>query len=120
MHRAALLLAATLVAACSGGARLARADLVETTWREVCPAPEIATAYVRLDADGLVAWSYLHPDSLRRDSVHTWAVEGGALLLRWNLGSATSRYPAGPDPLRLEADSSTFCLGDRPWLDRVR
>ena len=106
--------------ACAGAARLSRTDLVGTTWREVCPAPEITTAYVRLDADGLLAWSYVHPDSLRRDSVHSWTVEEGALLLRWNLGSATSRYPAGADPRRLEADSSTFCLDGRPWLDRVR
>lgn len=106
--------------ACAGAARLSRADLAGTTWREVCPAPEIATAYVLLRPDGLLAWSYEHPDSVRVDTVHSWALEDGALLLRWNLGSATSRYPAGPMPNRLEADSSTFCLGERPWLDRVR
>ena len=118
--RRALLLSAAVVAGCAGAAGLSRADLVGTTWREGCPAPEIATAYVRLDADGQMAWSYAHPDSVRRDTVHTWAVEDGELLLRWNLGSATSRYPAGTHPRRLEADSSTFCLGERPWLDRVR
>ena len=48
--RRALLLSAAVVAGCAGAARLSRADLVGTTWREVCPAPEIATAYVRLDA----------------------------------------------------------------------
>jgi hypothetical protein len=116
-----LLSALTLgLTACAGGAHLRRADLVGTTWREVCPAPEIATAYVLLRPDGLMAWSYEHPDSVRVDTVHSWAVEDGALLLKWNLGSATSRYPAGPTPRRLEADSSTFCLGERPWLDRVR
>lgn len=114
------LLLLTLLAGCAGAARLSRADLAGTTWREVCPAPEIATAYVHLQADGRMAWSYSHPDSVRVDSVHSWAVEDGALLLKWNLGSATSRYPAGPDPRRLEADSSTFCLGERPWIDRVR
>lgn len=118
MRRSLLLL--LVVVGCAGGARLSRADLVGTTWREVCPAPEIATAYVRLDGDGQMAWSYAHPDSVRRDTVHSWAVADGALLLRWNLGSATSRYPAGADPRRLQADSSTFCLGERPWLDRVR
>ena len=52
--RRALLLSAAVVAGCAGAARLSRADLVGTTWREVCPAPEIATAYARLDADGEV------------------------------------------------------------------
>ena len=108
------------VAGCVGAARLTRAGLVGTTWREACPAPEIATAYVRLDADGVMAWSYVHPDSVRRDTVHRWAVEDGALWLRWNLGSATSRYPAGRAPDRLDADSSTFCVDTLPWLDRLR
>ena len=108
------------VAGCAGGARLSRADLVGTTWREDCPHPAIATAYVRLDADGRMAWSYVSPDSVRVEDVHTWAVEGGALLLRWNLGNATSRYPAGQDPDRLHADSSTFCVDTPPTLERVR
>jgi hypothetical protein len=123
-----LLLFTLAVAGCDGMARLSRADLVRTTWREVCPDPSIATAYVRLDvsssrssgADGRMAWSYTHPDSVRAEDVHTWAVEDGALLLRWNLGGATSRYPAGPDPRRFDADSSTFCVDDLPTIDRVR
>jgi len=53
--RCSLLLAALALAACAGVARLSRADLVGTTWREVCPAPEIATAYVLLRPDGLMA-----------------------------------------------------------------
>ncbi|WP_420456744.1 hypothetical protein [Rubrivirga sp.] len=118
MRRPLVLLA--LVAGCAVTARLSYADLVGTTWREVCPAPEIATAFVRFDPDGVMAWSYARPDSVRRDTVHRWAVEDGALLLRWNFGRATSRYPAGPNPARLDADSSTFCLGDRPSLERVR
>lgn len=117
---AGALLAALVAAACAGVPRLSRADLVGTTWREVCPAPEVATAYVRLEPTGLMAWSYDHPDSVRVDTVHSWAVEDGVLFLRWNLGSATSRYPGASTPDHLEADSSTFCLGERPWLDRVR
>ena len=118
--RLCLLALPLAVVGCAGAARLSRADLVGTTWREVCPDPTIATAYVRLDADGRMAWSYVHPDSVRVEDVHTWAVEDGALLLRWNLGGATSRYPAARTPTHLEADSSTFCLGELPWLDRVR
>ncbi len=118
--RRPLVLLALVAAGCAGAAQLSRADLVGTTWREVCPAPEIATAFVRLDADGVVAWSYARPDSVRRDTVHRWAVEDGALVLRWNLGRATSRYPAGSDPARLVATLSTFCVDERPWLERVR
>ena len=110
--------ASGLLAACAGPPRLARADLVGTRWREVCPDPEIATATVRLRADGLLLWSYTHRDSLRADTVHTWAVEDGALLLRWNEGSAASRYVAGPNPDRLGATSSTFCLAG-PHLVRA-
>ena len=120
--RLLLPLAALVLAGCaaSGRARLDRAALVGTTWREVCPNPSIATAYVRLDADGRMAWSYEHPDSVRVEDVHTWAVEGGVLLLRWNHASATSRYPAGPDPDRLAAEASTFCVDALPWIERVR
>jgi hypothetical protein len=106
------------LAACAGPSRLARADLVGTTWREVCPDPEIAKAYVRLRADGMMLWSYAHPDSVRADSVHTWTVDDGALLLRWNEGSATSRYHAGAEPGRLASTASTFCLAG-PRLERL-
>ena len=109
-----------VLSACAAAPRLARADLVGTTWREVCPAPEIATAYVRLDPDGLLAWSYAHPDSLRRDTVHTWAVQDGALVLRWTLGGATSRYRPTASPRVLAADSSSLCVDAPPTLDRVR
>ena len=117
----AVLAALVLVSACAGprALRLDRADLVGTTWREICPSPEIATAYVRLDPDGRMAWSYLHPDSVRAEDVHTWAVDGERLYLRWNNGSATSRYTAGPDPRQFEADTSSFCLAG-PWIERVR
>lgn len=112
----AALLAAGL-AGCGAAPRLAPADLAGTRWREICPDPAIATAYVRLQGDGLLLWSYRHPDSLQVDSVHTWAVEDGALLLRWNEGGATSRYVPGPDPVRLESTGSTFCLAG-PRLER--
>lgn len=108
-----------LVAGCAASARLDRDALVGTTWREICPDPEIATAYVRLDADGHMAWSYEHPDSARVEAVHTWAVEDGVLLLKWNNGSATSRYTAGPDPTQLDAEASTFCVAG-PWIERIR
>lgn len=116
-----LSLIAILLAGCAaaGRARLDPSALAGTTWREICPDPAIATAYVRLDADGLMAWSYEHPDSARVEAVHTWAVEDGALLLKWSNGGATSRYVAGPDPSRLDAEASTFCL-DGPWIERIR
>ena len=117
-----LLLAAalTVAAGCAGAARLSRADLVGTVWRETCPDPEIATATVRLDPDGTVAWSYSGPGALAADTMHAWSVERGALVLRWNRGRATSHYRAGRDPGRLVADSSTFCVDAPPVLDRVR
>lgn len=112
------LAAAVGLAACAGGARLHRDDLVGTRWREVCPDPSIATAYVRLDADGHMAWSYDHPDSTRVEAVHTWTVEDGVLLLQWNNGSATTRYVVGDRPDRLEGVASTFCL-DGPWIEQL-
>ncbi len=117
-----LVLAAALAVAagCAGAARLSRADLVGTVWREVCPSPEIATATVRLEADGTMAWSYDGPGALSSDTMQTWAVERGALVLRWNRGRAVSRYRAGRERDRLVADSSTFCVDAPPVLDRVR
>ena len=119
---ARLVLLALVAAGCSASEalRLDRADLVGTTWLEECPAPEIVEAFVRLDADGRLAWSYVAPDSARLDDVHTWAVEDGVLVLRWNEGGATSRYPAGPDPDRLAAEASTFCVDEMPALLRIR
>lgn len=113
-----VLLALLGLAACAAAPRLSRADVAGTTWREVCPSPEIATAYVRLEPSGLMAWSYADPGSVRVDTVHTWAVEDGALWLRWNGGSARTRYRAGRYPGRLTGEGSTFCL-DGPWLERV-
>ncbi|MDT0632274.1 hypothetical protein RQM47_06790 [Rubrivirga sp. S365] len=120
MPRPALALLLGL-AACAGAARLDRADLVGTTWRETCADPEIVDAYVRLDADGGVAWSYERPDSVRAERVHTWAVEDGALVLRWNEGGAATRYvragrEAGPG--RLVGRESTLCP-DGAVLERV-
>lgn len=108
MRRRPLLLLAFVAAGCAGAARLSRADLVGTTWREVCPDPEIVAAYVRLDGDGRMAWSYDHPDSVRVETVHTWAVEDGALVLRWNEGGATTRYVA-EGPGRLAGRESNLC-----------
>ena len=107
------------LAACAGTARLDRAALVGTTWRERCPDPQIVDAYVRLDADGRMAWSYERPDSLRVEAVHTWAVEDGALVLRWNEGGATTRYVVGPGGAgRLAGQDSNLCP-DGAVLERV-
>lgn len=78
---------------------------------------------MELRPDGLLGWSYAEPESLLRDgfrldSVHTWAVADGALDIRWNLGSARSRYrPSGADGV-LASGSSTFCPS--PTLVRLR
>lgn len=103
---------------------LRRADLVGTVWRELCPDPAIAPAVVELRPDGLVGWSYAEPEALARDgfrldTVHTWAVDGGALWVRWNVGTARSRYRPSPEADRLVADTSTFCLPG-PELRRLR
>lgn len=82
-------------------------ELVGTRWTEICPDPEIATAFLRLEPDSSVAWSYEHPDSLQASDVHSWSIDEGRLVVSWNLGGAVSHYPAsaGAD---LEG-SSTFC-----------
>ena len=108
-----------LAAGCAGADRLSRGELEGTVWREVCPNPQIATATVRLDPGGAVAWSYDGPGALAADTMHAWAVERGALVLRWNRGHAFSRYRAGRDLDRLVADSSTFCVDAPPVLERV-
>lgn len=116
--RPALVLAVLLtLAACAASGALRREALVGTVWAEVCPSPGIATAFVRLDADGHLAWSYDHPDSLIVEDVHTWAVERGELLLKWNLGGATSRYRAGADPDHLRG--AAFFCHDGPSLRRL-
>ena len=112
------LVAVLLLAGCAASGALRRDALVGSTWAEICPSPGIATAFVRLDADGHLAWSYDHPDSLIVEPVHTWAVEDGELQLRWNQGSATSRYRAGADPDDL-LGKAFFCR-DGPSLRRLR
>ena len=118
----ALLATALFIVGCAAARelRLDRDALVGTTWREVCLAPEIAEATIRLEPDGRLAWSYDTPDSLVVEDTHTWAVEDGALWVRWTNGRAVSRYRATPDPMRLDADSSSFCVDAMPWLERVR
>ena len=110
MPRPVPVLLAFVCAACAGAPALTRADLVGTTWRERCPTPGIVDAYVRLDADGRMAWSYDRPDSLRVDDVHTWAVEDGALVLRWNKGGAATRYARAEGGAgRLVGSESSLC-----------
>lgn len=82
-------------------------ELVETRWTEICPDPEIATAFIRLEPDSSLAWSYVHPDSLQPSDMHSWTIDGGRLVVSWNLGGAISHYPAGRGTV-LEG-SSTFC-----------
>ena len=115
-----LLAAGLLLAGCAAGPRLSRADVVGTVWREVCPDPGIATATVRLDPDGTMAWSYDGPAALAPDTMQAWSVDRGALVLRWNRGRAASRYRPTGDPDRLAADSSSFCVDAPPALLRVR
>ena len=118
-----LIVTALLIAAGCTGARelrLDRDDIVGTTWREVCVAPEIAEATIRLEPDGRLAWSYDTPGSLTVEDTHTWTVEDGALWVRWTNGRAVSRYRATADPMRLDADSSSFCVDAMPWLERVQ
>ena len=93
--------------ACAGGRALTREALVGSRWTERCPDAEIATAYLRLEPDSSLAWSYAHPDSLRPSDVHGWRVEGGELVVSWNLGGAETRYRRGPGTAL--AGVSTFC-----------
>ena len=93
--------------ACASGPALTRDALVGTRWTERCPDAEIATAYIRLEPDASLAWSYTDPDSLVASDVHGWRVEAGELYVAWNLGGAVSRYRRERrGPL---VGSSTFC-----------
>lgn len=105
-----VLLAAVAGSGCAttGPARLDRRALVGTEWIELCPGQDIRTAFVRLDADGHLAWSYDSPEALVVEDVHTWAVADGALELRWNHASATSRFTATADPDEL-AGTAAYC-----------
>ena len=95
------------LSACASPPSLTRDALVGTRWTERCPDTEIATAYVRLEPDSSLAWSYSDPDSLATSDVHAWRVEAGELVVAWNLGGAVSRYrPARGGAL---VGTSTFC-----------
>ena len=113
-------LALTLLSACAGGSRLrlTRADVVGTRWVEACPDPEIRTAFVQFDADGRLAWSYEHPDSVRAENVHTWEVRADTLFLKWSNGTAATAYLPTSNPARLEG-TATFCP-EGAWIQRIR
>lgn len=108
MLRPVLILSLSVgLGACASTRELSWDELVGTRWTEICPDPEIATAFIRLEPDSSMAWSYEHPDSLRASAMHAWSIDEGRLVVSWNLGGAVSHYPAG----RAEAleGSSTFC-----------
>lgn len=106
-RRFGALLVAFGLAACASVRPLTWNELVGSRWAEICPDEEIATAYLRLEPDSSLAWSYEHPDSLQASDVHGWSIDEGRLVISWNLGGAVSHYPAGTQAeLR---GSSTFC-----------
>ncbi|MEM0963407.1 MAG: hypothetical protein AAGK21_12815 [Bacteroidota bacterium] len=117
MHRLVLLPLA-LIVGCAGSALLVAEDLSETTWAEFCPDPEIRTAFVRFDPDGVLAWSYEHPDSARADEVHTWEVRDDTLFVEWANGTAGTAYTPTDDPATL-AGPATFCP-EGATLQRLR
>lgn len=102
------LLPLAFVAGCAAAPLLAPADLEGTAWVEFCPDPEIRTAFVRFEPGGVVAWSYVHPDSVRADSVHSWAVHRDTLFVEWANGTAGTPYTPTVDPSVLEGPA-TFC-----------
>ncbi len=106
------------VAACAAAPVLTREDFVGTRWVEMCPDPEIRTAYVQFDPDGRLAWSYERPDSVHAENVHTWAVQGDTLFLKWSNGTAATAYTSGSDPDRLQG-AATFCP-EGATLQRIR
>ena len=116
--RAALLLLALGVAACAAAPQITRETFVGTRWVELCPDPEIRTAYVQFDPDGRLAWSYETPDSVRAENVHTWSVRGDTLFLKWSNGTAATAYTPTVDPARLEG-TATFCP-EGAWIQRIR
>ncbi|GAB5534337.1 MAG: hypothetical protein Rubg2KO_05860 [Rubricoccaceae bacterium] len=102
-----MVLAIVGLAACASVRPLTWDDLVGTTWAETCPDEQIATAYLRLEPDSSLAWSYEHPDSLALSDVHGWSIDEGRLVVSWNLGGAVSHYPLGTGTALV--GSSTFC-----------
>ena len=107
-----------VLAACAAGPVITREDFVGTRWVEMCPNPEIRTAFVQFDPDGRLAWSYEHPDSVRAENVHTWAVSGDTLFLKWSNGTAATVYTPGDDPGRLHG-TATFCP-EGATIQRIR
>ena len=105
MRRLTLLV---LVAGCAAPARLAPSDVEGTTWVEWCPDAEIETAFVRFEPGGVLAWSYLRPDSVRADTVHGWRVRRDTLFVEWANGTAGTPYTPTDDPATL-AGPATFC-----------
>ncbi len=97
-----------LVAGCAAAPRLLPSDVEGGTWVEWCPDPDIRTAYVRLEAGGVLAWSYAHPDSARADSVHGWSVRDDTLFVTWANGTAGTAYTPTDDPATL-VGPATFC-----------
>ncbi|MEM1117056.1 MAG: hypothetical protein AAGJ11_11165 [Bacteroidota bacterium] len=102
------LLVLALVAGCAAPALLTRETFVGTSWVEFCPNPEIWTAFVRFDPDGRLAWSYEHPDSVRAEDVHRWAVRADTLYLEWSNGTAGTSYTPTAEPGVL-GGVATFC-----------
>ena len=117
MRRLALVLTLA-VAACAAAPQITRLDFVGTRWVEVCPDPEIQTAFVQFDPDGRLAWSYEHVDSVRAENVHTWSVRGDTLFLKWSNGTAATAYTPTADRGRLEG-TATFCP-EGAWIQRIR
>ena len=106
-QRIGVLLVGVGLAACASVRPLTWDELVGTRWTEVCPDEQIATAFLRLEPDSSLAWSYEHPDSLQASDVHRWSLDDGRLVVSWNLGGAVSHYPAGNAAALV--GSSTFC-----------
>lgn len=116
MRRRLLLLA--LVAGCAAAPQITRETFVGQSWVEFCPNPEIRTAFVRFDADGRLAWSYEHPDSVRAENVHRWAVRADTLYLEWSNGTAGTSYTPTDAPGVLEG-VATFCP-EGATISRIR
>lgn len=95
------------------------AALAGTTWTEFCPGSDPVRSLIRLDSDGVFAWSYGDQTELTRDGDELWTVDGTTLTVSWNGGYATTDYDLTTLASGQLAGVSSKDCGDQAVLERA-